>query len=290
MIAYPFKAVLAAALFAISTPAMAAAPVCGATPRIEALQRAWSDPHGSVMIASHRGGHLAAPENSLAAVDEAAAAGTDFVEMDVRVSSDGVPFIMHDGTVNRTTGGTGKGEDMTYAQLRALRLKGGDTPPPTLLEMLRHTCGRVLANLDMKTDRVAPVVAVIQGLGMVDQVQMFDSDSDTLRAARALEPRLHVMTRLQPGLALASIDAGLAPVGIVHGDPETLTPQMVREIGTMPARIWGNALGATDKVIAGGGAGVCPSIKALRALGISAIQTDYPALLRAHLKACALDR
>ncbi|WP_054530730.1 glycerophosphodiester phosphodiesterase family protein [Erythrobacter sp. SG61-1L] len=278
------KSAVLLALFSVASPSLAA-PFCGETPQIAALQEAWHDPTGRVMIASHRGGHLRSPENSLAAVDEAVAAGADFVEIDVRVSRDGVPFIMHDGTVDRTTDGSGKGEDMTFAQLRALRLKGGDTPPPTLLEMLMHTCGRVLVDLDMKTDRFAPVLAVVDGLGMADQVMMFDSDSDVLRNARALSPALPVMTRLQKDVPMAEKNRALAPVAIVHGDEETLTPAMKAAIADMPARIWANSLGDLDKDL-GSGATACPRLKSLLGQGASVIQTDQPRLLRARLSAC----
>lgn len=287
MTATLLKSTFAGLLFALAMPATAA-PVCGATPRIAALNRAWANPRGPVMIAAHRGGHLKAPENSLAAFDEAVAAGADFVEMDVRVSSDGVPFIMHDASVDRTTNGTGKGEAMTYAQLRQLRLKGGDTPPPTLVEALRSTCGRVLVDLDMKTSQVAPVVAVIEGLGMFDQVEMFHGNSEVLRAARALAPQLQVMTRLHKGTTLADTNRDLAPVRIVHGDFATLTPEMRDAIQATPARIWGNALGLPDVAVTKGGEISCTALKALREHGLTNIQTNYPALIRSELKRCGL--
>ena len=268
-----------------ATPALAE-PFCGNTARIAELDQQRANPTGSVMIASHRAGHLKAPENSLAAINEAIAAGTDIIEIDVRVSSDGVPFIMHDSTVTRTTGAQGTGEDMTYEELRALRLKGNDEPPPSLLEVLLHSCGRVLVNLDMKTDRVAPVVATVEALGMFDQVQMFDDDSDVLRASRQIAPQLKVMTRLRVGRTLDEINRGLAPVQIVHGDPKSLTPEFQREIAQIPARLWANALGDTDQAMASGAADTCAQLDKLTGMGVSVIQTDYPALLRQTLRRC----
>lgn len=278
----------AAAVLGLAATPVLAAPFCGETPRIAALAREWADPQGAVMIAAHRGGHLKAPENSLAAVDEAVAAGADFIEIDVQVSSDGVPFIMHDRTVNRTTDGTGKGEDMTYAEVRRLRLKGDDTPPPTLMEMLMHTCGKALVDLDMKTDRHGPVVAVVQALGMADQVEMFDADSDVLRAARAIEPALPVMTRLTKTVTLEGINAGLAPVRIVNGDPESLTPMGRDAIRALPARIWANSLDAVDEQMVKGSGTACAALAHLRAMGANVIQTDHPALLRKSLADCGL--
>ena len=277
-----FAATMLLALTA--TPAVAS-PVCGDTARMAQLQAELHDPTGPVLIASHRGGHLNAPENSLAAVDEAVANGADVLEIDVRVSRDGVPFIMHDSTVDRTTDGAGVAEDMTYAELRALRLAGGDTPPPSLMEMLRHSCGRILVDLDMKTDRVAPVMAVVEGLGMVDQVIVFDSDSDTLRRARALLPTIAVMTRLRPGTTLAEKNMGLLPIAIVHGDTDTLDQDASADIAAMPARIWANALDDIDRLLPAVWA-ACPALDDLAQRGVSVIQTDFPRLLRARLAAC----
>lgn len=288
MIATIIKFLMGGMMVAVTTPAIAA-PFCGETSRIAALTRKWADPAGPVMIAAHRGGHLKAPENSLAAVDEAVAAGADFVETDVHVTTDGVPYIMHDHRVDRTTDGTGVSEDISYADLRKLRLKGTDAPPPTLQQMLMHTCGRILVDLDMKTDRVGPVIAVIQSLGMLDQVGLFDSDSTILRAARLLAPEIQVMTRLTTATTLETINRGLAPIRVVHGDPQSLTPDASRAIAAMPARIWANALGDTDDQFAQHSPDACPRLGALRALGVTNIQTDQPALLRRYLKKCRLN-
>ncbi|MCJ2185783.1 glycerophosphodiester phosphodiesterase family protein [Novosphingobium beihaiensis] len=281
------KAALAGVLAMAATPVLAA-PFCGKTRRIAALERHWANPAGRMMIAAHRGGHLKAPENSLAAIDEAVAAKADFVETDVHVTTDGVPYIMHDHTVERMTGGIGGSEDISYADLRKLRLKGTDAPPPTLQQFLMHTCGRVLVDLDMKTDRVGPVIAVVQALGMLDQVEMFDSDSTTLRAASVLAPGLQVMTRLRTETTLDAINRDLARVRIVHGDPQSLTRAASRAIAAMPARIWANALGDTDESLARHDPDACDRLKGLRAMGVTNIQTDYPALLRRYLKTCGL--
>ncbi|WP_172593150.1 glycerophosphodiester phosphodiesterase family protein [Altererythrobacter sp. B11] len=263
-----------------------AAPFCGETPRIAALTEQWADPKGPTMIAAHRGGHLHAAENSLAAIDEAVAAGADFIETDVHVTSDGVPYIMHDRTVDRMTDGSGDSETLSYAELMRLQLKGTDASPPTLMQFLMHSCGRILVDLDMKTDRVGPVVAVLQALGMLDQVEMFDSDSDTLRAARALAPELQVMTRLTTNATLAAINRGLAPVRIVHGDPDSLTPAATAAIRAMPSRIWANALGEIDDHLAAHSPDACARLAALRDRGVTNIQTDQPALLRRYLQDC----
>jgi glycerophosphoryl diester phosphodiesterase len=95
----------------------------------------------STRIAAHRGGAALAPENSLTAFRGALALGADALELDVHLSADGEPVVIHDATLERTTTGHGAVGDATLAQLRALQLKardGGVTPDtvPTLAEVL----------------------------------------------------------------------------------------------------------------------------------------------------------
>ncbi len=71
------------------------------------------------MIA-HRGGGRLAPENTLAGMRCGLAHGFTFVEYDVKLSRDNVLFLLHDDTVDRTTNGTGRAADMTWAELQAL--------------------------------------------------------------------------------------------------------------------------------------------------------------------------
>ncbi|MET1044940.1 MAG: glycerophosphodiester phosphodiesterase family protein [Microbacteriaceae bacterium] len=93
-------------------------------------------------IAAHRGDRSAAPENTLPALQAALDAGMTFVETDVQLTRDGVPVLMHDTTVDRTTDGTGRVEDLTLAELKTLDAGGWFAPEfagvrvPTLDEYL----------------------------------------------------------------------------------------------------------------------------------------------------------
>lgn len=69
---------------------------------------------------AHRGGGAAAPENTLAAIRTGAAAGFRMVEFDVMLSRDGVPLLIHDETLARTTDGDGRVCEHDYAALRRL--------------------------------------------------------------------------------------------------------------------------------------------------------------------------
>ncbi|MFI2102807.1 glycerophosphodiester phosphodiesterase family protein [Isoptericola sp. NPDC019693] len=110
-----------------------------------------------ILTAAHRGQWRDAPENSLPAIEAAFDDGAEIVELDVRLTSDGVPVLMHDETVDRTTNGTGKVSSFTLAEIQQLRLKehlGGaqtaltDERVPTLAEAMEVAADRGLVNLD----------------------------------------------------------------------------------------------------------------------------------------------
>ncbi|XP_006146650.1 glycerophosphodiester phosphodiesterase 1 isoform X2 [Tupaia chinensis] len=77
-------------------------------------------PKGRVSAIAHRGGSHDAPENTLAAIRQAAKNGATGVELDIEFTADGIPVLMHDNTVDRTTDGTGRLCDLTFEQIRKL--------------------------------------------------------------------------------------------------------------------------------------------------------------------------
>ena len=99
-------------------------------------------PHDALprpLIIAHRGCALRAPENTLASVRAALELPVDAIEIDVYLSADGVPVVMHDPTVDRTTDGHGPVCTLTLAQLNELRAHIGwqersfpPEPVPTL--------------------------------------------------------------------------------------------------------------------------------------------------------------
>ena len=108
---------------------------------------------GKMMVAGHRGDSANYPENTMAAFRAAIAAGADMIETDVRLTRDGVPVLIHDRTVDRTTDGKGYVKDMTFAELRALNAGSTALPQtvPTLEELLEllHSSD-VTLNLEVK--------------------------------------------------------------------------------------------------------------------------------------------
>ena len=92
----------------------------------------------SCFIVGHRGAAELAPENTLAGMALAVQIGVNELETDLRLSKDGEIVLMHDETVDRTTNGTGRVNDLTLAELRALDAGNGEQIP-TFRELLDAT-------------------------------------------------------------------------------------------------------------------------------------------------------
>jgi len=75
---------------------------------------------------AHRGGRVYEPENSIAAFRHAVDTGADWIEFDVQQTKDGELVVIHDETVDRTTDGTGRIEDLTLEQIHALDAGNGE--------------------------------------------------------------------------------------------------------------------------------------------------------------------
>lgn len=113
--------------------------------------------NGRPFIVAHRGDHTDAPENSRAAIR--AAQAYDMVEIDVQLSSDGVPVVIHDPTVARTTGQSGKVRHLPAAVLQGLRLEGSEETLPTLDDALVAGGDALLFDVDVKEPSELPAVA-----------------------------------------------------------------------------------------------------------------------------------
>lgn len=121
------------------------------------------DPFFSIMlntlpqpiIFAHRGASAHAPENTLAAFELALEQGADGIELDVKLSADGKVMVIHDPTVDRTTGAHGRVKDMSLAELRSLdagnsfSTKYRSENIPTLEEVFEAVGKRTFINVEL---------------------------------------------------------------------------------------------------------------------------------------------
>lgn len=122
------------------------------------------DPNARLVI-GHRGNRAGSPENTLESLGEAVDMGVDAVEFDVRVTRDGVPVIMHDPDLDRTTSGHGPMAAFTFAEVRTL--DAASRSP--------HSGGRrmLIPSLEEVLDRFreTPLVIEVKELAAVEATQ-----------------------------------------------------------------------------------------------------------------------
>lgn len=128
-----------------------------------------------VIVVAHRGDWRNAPENSLQAIQNCIEMGIDMVEIDVRLTKDSIPVLMHDKKLNRTTTGNGPIQKWTLDSLRTLNLVDGlgvatQHKIPTLKEALALAKGKILVNLDKSYSIFDKCFEVIQETGTQNQV------------------------------------------------------------------------------------------------------------------------
>ena len=238
-----------------------------------------------VLVTAHRAAHDVHPENSMAAIERAISLGVDIIEIDTRLTKDGVPVLMHDDSVDRTTGGKGKVKELTFAEISKLRLKGADGQltdqrVPTLHEALAAMKGRALVDLDLKTGDLEPILSRVIETGMLEQALFFNGNYAFLEKFRAIAP-VQAFPRAHSTEEAAKASAQFKPEAI-HIDDGFNTDATHKAAMASDSRLWINALGDPDKLVAQGKAkdGIDP----LLAHGASIIQTDHPAAVIAYLK------
>lgn len=146
-----------------------------------------------VLVIAHRGAHLRAPENSMAAFEEAIEAEADAIEFDVRFGRGGAPVVLHDRTLERTTPVAGSYPERAPYDLAAfdddeLRRLG----VPLLADVLAWAAERsILLNLELKeTDPagVAGVLGALDGHGLVERTLVSSFDHEALRRLKDERP------------------------------------------------------------------------------------------------------
>jgi glycerophosphoryl diester phosphodiesterase len=272
---------------------------------IATLRAKLIDAKQGVMVVAHRGCWHEAPENSLAAIEACADLGVDMVEIDVQRSHDNVLFLMHDATVDRMTPAKGAIVDFNSIDLKRLKLKQSqgeagttltDQYVPTLAQALEVARGRVLINIDAKADVYADVAALLQRMGLADQVlmKMPAPPSDP-------KPRSIPLMRMAHFMPVINEREGYGPLSRVAGGYADLSPVAYEIIfQTLPyfqegqaalkatgKRIWVNALrpehaaGFIDHEALNDPDG---NWGRLIDMGVSIIQTDEPKTLIRYLQ------
>ena len=253
-------------------------------------------------LIGHRGAAGEAPENTLASFKRALADGAEFVELDVRASSDGHVVVIHDSTVERTTDGHGRVKHLTLAELKALdagyrfTADGGTTHPyrgraikiPTLAELF-EAFPEIRAIIELKQANpsiVSGVIDIVCRAGKERQALLVSEDNDIMAELRAelRRRRLPVAT----GFCHGEVEAFMEWLAEGRGDAYRPPGQSMQ----LPVEYAGMTLVSPETLAAARAVGVemfvwtvddPAEMKRLLSLGVDGIITNHPARLRAVL-------
>jgi glycerophosphoryl diester phosphodiesterase len=178
------------------------------------------------LIIAHRGDSASRPENTLASFSSALEVGAQLVELDVQLTRDRYPVVLHDPTLDRTTSGRGSLREHTLGEVRALSAgypsRFGDAFAgeriPTLAEALAFLRGRARVMVELKTGPVggdhedpddgleARAVAEVRKAGMIGEVAFLSFDREALRRCRSHAPEIprgYLFSQASPGEMIA---------------------------------------------------------------------------------------
>ncbi len=244
----------------------------------------------TILVAAHRGAHMGNYENSIASTKQSIRLGVDIIEVDVRTTKDGYLVLMHDSKIDRTTTGKGKVEDLTLAEIREVRLKApygrtSEETVPTFEEFLKVTKGKIMVDVDMKTDNVTGILAAVKETGTSNEVFYFDDDYDQLDRIKELDASAQIMPRARSYQMADSAITKFAPP-VVHIDAGFYSDSLATMLKSHKARIWSNTLGEADGNIRyGNGEAI---LDELLKYGVNMIQTNEPELLLQLLRSKGL--
>lgn len=222
------------------------------------------------LVIAHRGASAEAPENTPAAFRRALALKVDGIELDVRLTRDGVPVVFHDDNLHRLTGQSGRLGEKTWREIKRLRVYGTGSIP-RLADVLALVRGRAVVQIELKHGaKVAPVVRAVRRARAAGWVILASFEPGLVRDARRLAPDIPRMLIAEDGdlKKLLRTMTALGATGL------SLNHQAVRNRAVV------------DLIHRHGGAVWCwtvndaPAMRRLAARGVDAILGDNPALLR----------
>jgi len=232
------------------------------------------DPDSRPLIA-HRGASGECPENTLLSFRRGLEQGADALEMDVRVSADGIPVVIHDRNVDRTTNGSGPVASLSAAELAALDAGEGQQIPtlesvledfpdtPIIIEVKEATASGPVAQV-IKSQAASRRVLV----GSFEQAALraFEPESYHRSASRRETAAFWLWSRLGIGHRSRSYEAFTVPVK--HGRLTVVDSSFARAAKRCgrPVHVWT----VDDRSEA----------ERLRRMGVRGIITNFPARMR----------
>ena len=216
-----------------------------------------------MLMYAHRGLSGQYPENTMLAFRQALTAGVDGIELDVHVTADRVPVVIHDRDVGRTTNGLGVVDAIPLATLQTLDAGQGERVP-TLAEVLDLVSNQAHLDIEIKGRAIEPLVLATLADYPAARWAISSFDWDILREIRRLSATAELWPlaeRVDDALFAVVAGLGSPAISLYHGAYTSESAAALRD-GGVRAVIWTVNDGAeADRV---------------RGLGAYALCTDVP--------------
>ncbi|MCP4140213.1 MAG: glycerophosphodiester phosphodiesterase [Chloroflexi bacterium] len=225
-------------------------------------------------IFGHRGASAHAPENTLAAFELAREQGADGIELDVKLSADGIPVVIHDETVDRTTDGKGTVADLGLAALKELDAGEGQRIP-TLNEVFESVAQDLFINVELtnystpEDKLVEKVVELIKKHKLEEKILFSSFLPKNLRRAAEILPEtargLLTMNNFG-GWILRTFSFRRGNYQALHPPRQNASKKQIKSVQRIGRRVYTWTVNAPDEM------------RRLADWGIDGIITDDPAL------------
>jgi glycerophosphoryl diester phosphodiesterase len=193
------------------------------------------------LLLGHRGASADAPENTLRAFRLALEQGADGIEFDVQPGADGVPVVIHDDSVDRTTDGRGRVRQLPWSELARLDAGGGERIPRLDEVAAWAAATGAWLNLELKAAGAeAASLAILQRAGVADRTIVSSFDLAALEEVRRLDRRVCRFFLTERWDAAARDAVAACGARGVCLEVRAATPAALRELAeaALPVIVW----------------------------------------------------
>lgn len=243
------------------------------------LLRSVSD-QDTVRVTAHRGSSRAAPENTLAAIQQAIDDGADDAEIDVQETLDGAVIVMHDADLMRIAGDRRKIWETSLAELQSVDAGSwfdkafAAQRVPTLQQAIEIARGKIGLNIELKfnghdRDLVGRTLSVVRESGFGAECVISSLDHSAFQRVRAIDPRIPVGAIVGVSIGdVSRLQADFISINVAH-----VNRQLIRKLHRQGKQI--HVWTVNDE----------KTMSDMIELGVDSILTDEPQRLVQLLKA-----
>jgi len=232
-----------------------------------------------VLVIAHRGDHTSAPENTLAAYQNAINDGADFIQIDLRTTKDSQLVIMHNENLNNMTGYDGEVKITSFKVLKTKKVRDafytewGLFDIPTLKEVLQLCKGKINIYIDFKDAEVAETFKEIIDAGMENHVIIYVTEPHHLDAWKTIAPMIPLAMSL-PGIINTKQEMNQLldtfNIDILNGSATIFNEETISFAKQKQVPVWADAQSGEENDV---------QWKALLDKGFVGLQTDQPKAL-----------